>query len=117
MASASINDTDILIWDTDNNKNVALRRIGFPCVLLKWSPNNRYLCSTTIGNVFRVWETDKWSPERWTVANETVQSAAWSPCSNFLLFVTTGEPILYSLEFAENQLYASKYRTHCVLPP
>lgn len=106
LATASINDTDVLMWDVDNNRNTPLKRIGFPCALLKWSPGSQRLCSTTVGNVFRVWETNKWTPERWTVPTGSIQSAAWSPCSSYLLFVTTDASTLFSLQFVEEQLYA-----------
>lgn len=109
LATASVNDTDILMWDVDNNRNSPLKRIGFPCALLKWSPSSERLCTTTVGNVFRVWLTDKWAPERWTVPTGSIQSASWSPCSSYLLFVTTNDSILYSLCFVEEQLFGSKF--------
>lgn len=119
LATASINDTDVLMWDVDNNRNTPLKRIGFPCALLKWSPGSQRLCSTTVGNVFRVWETNKWTPERWTVPTGSIQSAAWSPCSSYLLFVTTDASTLFSLQFVEEQLYAGNYYSFCRkrLPP
>lgn len=91
----------------DTNRSVPLKRIGMPCALVKWSPNNQRLMCSTVGNVFRIWKTNEWVPERWTIptGSQSIQSAAWSPCSNHLLFVTTNEPILYSLCFIEEQLY------------
>lgn len=109
MATASINDSDILIWDVDKNRNTPLNRVGPPCSLVKWSPDGHRLATTTFGNVFRVWSTDKWTPERWTVPHGAVQAAVWSPCSNYLLFVTTEESTLYSLRFVDNQLFDSKF--------
>lgn len=64
--------------------------------------------TSTVGCVFRVWSTDDWTPERWTVPFGAIQSAAWSPCGGYLLFVTTDEPYIYSLCFADEQLFASK---------
>lgn len=107
LATASINDSDILIWNVDENRNTPLKRVGPPCTLLKWSSDGFRLLSTTVGNVFRVWNTNTWTPDRWTVPNGAVQSAAWSPRGDCLLFVTTDESVLYSLPFVEEQLFTS----------
>lgn len=107
LISASIKDSDLIIWDVDQNRNTSLKRIGPPCSLLSLSSDGYRLCSSTVGNVFRVWTTDRWIPERWTVPKGSIQTSAWSPCGNYLLFVTTDEPILYSLQFVEEQLYAN----------
>ncbi|XP_011181672.1 aladin [Zeugodacus cucurbitae] len=108
LATASISDTDILIWDVDKLQNTPVRRVGSPCSLLKWSPDGAYLFSATVGSVFRVWSADKkWTPERWTIKCGVVQSACWSPCGNFLLFVTTGDSILYRLHFQDETVFAS----------
>lgn len=115
LATASVADTDVVVWSIDTNRNVALKRIGPPCALLQWSPNSSRLCTSTVGSVFRVWETNKWTPERWILPTGAIQSIAWSPCSNHLLFVTTTESILYSLCFIDDQLYQSKLRKKVVL--
>lgn len=107
LISASIKDSDLLIWDVDQNRNTPLKRVGPPCTLLRLSPDGYRLCSSTVGNVFRVWTTDRWTPERWTVPKGSMQTAAWSPCGNYLLFATTGETTLYCLQFIEEQLYAN----------
>lgn len=49
----------------------------------------------------RVWDTDKWTQEPWTIASGHVQAACWSPCSSVLLFATSEEPIIYSLTFRQ----------------
>lgn len=109
LASASVSDTDVIVWEVDTNRCVPLKRIGVPCALLKWSPNSNRLCSSTVRNVFRVWNTTNWIPERWTVPNGSIQSAAWSPCSNHLIFVVTNDTILYRLCFVDDQLYQGKF--------
>lgn len=108
LASASTNSSDILIWNPDLQTNEPLKRVGPPSSLLKFSPDGSRLFTSTVGTVFRVWNTQNWMPERWTVPNGTIQSAVWSPCGGYLLFVTTEEPILYSLQFIEQQLFASE---------
>lgn len=109
LATASIGDTNVLIWNIDKLQNNPLRRVAPACCLLKWSPDGTLLFSSTVGNVFRVWNCDKkWTPERWTLNAATIKSACWSPCSSFLLFVTE-EPVLYRLQFIEEQLFTSKF--------
>jgi len=49
----------------------------------------------------RVWGTDRWLPERWTVVSGHVQTACWSPCGSMLLFATSEEPLIYSLTFSK----------------
>lgn len=108
LVSVSLNDPNAILWDVDSNRSSVLKRIGMPCALAKWSPNNQRLFTSTISSVFRVWQTNKWTPERWNLPSGSIQSAAFSPCSNHLLFVTTNDTILYSLCFMEEQLYKGK---------
>ncbi|TMW40060.1 hypothetical protein DOY81_014859 [Sarcophaga bullata] len=117
LASSSIGDTDVLVWNVDKMQNTALKRVGQPCALLKWSPDGAYLFSSTVGSVFRVWSCDqKWQPERWTITSGYIQSACWSPCGNFLLFVTSEEPILYRLQFFEEHLFQTGSAPKLALP-
>lgn len=108
LASASINDSDILIWDVDLQTNSPLKRVGASCSFIAWSPSSARLCSSTVSNVFRVWHTESWTPERWTIEKGAIQSAVWSPCGSYLLFVTTEEPFLYNLSFLEEQIFQCK---------
>uniref|UniRef100_A0A1A9VIK2 EIF2A domain-containing protein n=1 Tax=Glossina austeni TaxID=7395 RepID=A0A1A9VIK2_GLOAU len=117
LASASIGNTDIILWHIDKMESIALKRVGPRCSLLKWSPDGSCLFSATVDNVFRVWYTEsKWQPERWTVSKGHIQSACWSPCADFLLFVTSEESILYRLQLAEEQLFKSDCEQKEALP-
>lgn len=107
LVSASLNDSDLIVWDIDYGRHTALKRVGHPCALIKWSPDDLMLLSSTVGGVFRVWTTDKWTPERWTVKSGSIQSVAWSPCGLHLLFVTTEDQFIYALKFANEQLFNS----------
>ncbi|XP_037937943.1 aladin-like [Teleopsis dalmanni] len=108
LAASSIGDTDILIWNMDSMQCTALKCVGPTCSFIKWSSGDAYLFAATSSNMFRVWSTEKkWTGERWNIVSGTVQSACWSPCSNFLLFITTEEPILYELQFYEEQVFKS----------
>lgn len=53
LASCSTSDTDLLIWDVDLHIFQPLKRVKLPCALLIWSPNNNFICSSTVSNVFR----------------------------------------------------------------
>lgn len=108
LVTASINDSNIVIWDVDQNRSTPLRRLGAPCTQVKWSPDGCRLFSATMGSVFRVWNANKWTPERWTVGVGTIQSLTWSPCGSQMVFVTTEEPCLYALHFIEEQVFSSK---------
>lgn len=116
LATASINDPDILIWDVDQNKQVPLRRVGPPCAMLKWSPTGSKLCSTTVGGVFRVWQTNQWTPDRWTVNQGTIQSVVWSRSDSHLLFVTSEDSFLYCLGFVEDEVFTSTLVTKSAVP-
>lgn len=105
LVSASLNDSDLIIWDVDYGRNTPLKRVGHPCSLIKWSPDNSKLFSSTVGGVFRVWYTEKWTPERWSVKCGTIQSVAWSPCGLHLLFVTTDDQYIYAMKFANEELF------------
>lgn len=105
LATASMKDSSILIWDVDKNTCVPLMRTSAPYLHLQWSLNGAYLFTSTIGNVFRVWNCETWKSDRWTVSAGHVQSFQWSPCARFLLFVTSSDKLLYSLGFADQLLY------------
>lgn len=114
LASASMKDSSILIWDVDKNSCVPLRRTSPPHLHLQWSLNGAYLFTSSIGNVFRVWNCEMWNSDRWTVASGHVKSFQWSPCARFLLFVTSDDPVLYSLGFADELLFNESH--HQVVP-
>ncbi|KAH8261727.1 hypothetical protein KR044_009720 [Drosophila immigrans] len=109
LATGSIADPDILIWQPDNDSMLPLRRIGPPGSLLKWSPDNEWLFAGTVGRVFRVWKcNDHWTTDRWVCNDGNVQAACWSPCGRFLLFASTAEPILYRIQFVQLHLGSMK---------
>lgn len=105
LATASMKDSSVLIWDIDKESCVPLRKTSAPYLHLQWSLNGAYLFTSTIGNVFRVWNCESWKSDRWTVASGHVQSFQWSPCARFLLFATSDDSVLYSLGFADELLF------------
>jgi len=111
LATASIGDRSIIIWQPDNGMMQPLKRLGPPGSLLKWSPENDWLFAATVDRVFRVWNCNQqWTTERWVCGpGGHVQTACWSPCGRFLLFVSSAEPIIYRLQFVQQSLLSCKY--------
>jgi aladin len=117
LATASANDSDIWLWDVDQNRHVGLKRVGPACTQLSWSPNGGKLWSSTATDVFRVWSTTDWRPERWSIKQcGHIKSAAWSQCGNFLLFVVSKDSYLYSLGFVQEQLFSKQSAPSVALP-
>ncbi|XP_017030211.1 aladin [Drosophila kikkawai] len=117
LATTSIGDRSVIIWQTDNGLMQPLKRLGPPFSLLKWSPDNEWLFAATVDRVFRVWNCHKrWTTERWVCNGGYVQTACWSPCGRFLLFVSSAEPILYRLQFVQMKLGDSCSSEKEVLP-
>lgn len=117
LATASISDSDIIVWHVDTKRHTRLKRVGPPCTLIKWSPDGTSMFTATVSNVFRVWSTThKWEPERWTITSGYVLSACWSPCSNFILFITSEHNVLYCLEFLDQRVLKSKSNCLSFLP-
>lgn len=109
LASASLNDFNILLWDVDQKRCQVLKKISMHSnVQIKWSPNSRYLCSSTVGSVFWIWNTDTYTSDKWFIQKGFVQSFEFSPCGNFLLFVTSEDQFLYSLSFTDDNLFNAK---------
>ena len=102
LASASPADTRIHIWSLETRQSETIARVGGGgASLLRWSQDTRRLFCASPGTVFRVWDTDTWSPDRWTVGGGSgrVAASAWSPDSDHLLFATSEEPVLYCVSF------------------
>ena len=102
LASSSPADTRIHIWSVETGESETVARVGGGgATLLRWSQDTRKLFCASPGTVFRVWDTDTWSPDRWTVGGGRgrVAAAAWAPDSHHLLFATTEEPVLYCVSF------------------
>ncbi|KAH8238343.1 hypothetical protein KR032_004491 [Drosophila birchii] len=118
LATTSIGDRSVIVWQTDNARMQALKRLGPPFSLLKWSPDNDWLFAATVDRVFRVWNChNRGTTERWVCGKGGyVQTACWSPCGRFLLFVSSAEPILYRLQYVQQSLVNSSSDEKEVLP-
>ncbi|XP_033762982.1 LOW QUALITY PROTEIN: aladin-like [Pecten maximus] len=104
LLSASPVDTAILAWDVPMETCIPLRRGGGGGVsMVSWSPDGSKVFTATPSNVFRVWETTRWSCEKWTKCLGRCKAACWSPDGSVLLFTTEREQIIYSLTFSTSR--------------
>ncbi|XP_047107165.1 aladin-like [Schistocerca piceifrons] len=98
LVTASAADTVMYAWDLAMESYSAIRKThGGGVSFIAWSPEKVF--SATTGVVFRVWETNTWTSEQWTLPFGHVKTACWSPCGSVLLFATSHETVIYSLSF------------------
>uniref|UniRef100_A0A8C7EF07 Aladin WD repeat nucleoporin n=1 Tax=Nothoprocta perdicaria TaxID=30464 RepID=A0A8C7EF07_NOTPE len=108
LLSASPVDTAMLVWDVSTESCVQLQWFGGGGVTyLAWSPDGSKVLAATPSAVFRVWEAQTWTCERWPTLRGRCQSGCWSPDGSRLLFSVLGESVIYSLSFSE---YSGEYR-------
>ncbi|EPQ09561.1 Aladin [Myotis brandtii] len=102
LLSASPVDAAILVWDVSTETCVPLPWFrGGGVTNLLWSPDGSKVLASTPSAVFRVWEAQMWTCERWPTLSGRCQTGCWSPDGNRLLFTVLGEPLIYSLSFPE----------------
>ncbi|XP_012371592.1 aladin [Octodon degus] len=90
------------VWDISTEICVPLPWFrGGGVTNLLWSPDGSKVLATTPSAVFRVWEAQMWTCERWPTLSGRCQTGCWSPDGNRLLFTVLGEPLIYSLSFPE----------------
>ncbi|XP_054662936.1 aladin isoform X1 [Grus americana] len=102
LLSASPVDTAMLVWDVSTENCVQLQWFGGGGVTyLAWSPDGSKVLAATPSAVFRVWEAQMWTCERWPTIKGRCQTGCWSPDGSRLLFTVLGESVIYSLSFSE----------------
>uniref|UniRef100_A0A8B9GFQ0 Aladin WD repeat nucleoporin n=1 Tax=Amazona collaria TaxID=241587 RepID=A0A8B9GFQ0_9PSIT len=102
LLSASPVDTAMLVWDVSTETCVQLQWFGGGGVTyLAWSPDGSKVLAATPSAVFRVWEAQMWTCERWPTITGRCQTGCWSPDGSRLLFTVLGESVIYSLSFSE----------------
>uniref|UniRef100_A0A182NPA3 Aladin seven-bladed propeller domain-containing protein n=1 Tax=Anopheles dirus TaxID=7168 RepID=A0A182NPA3_9DIPT len=102
LATASINDTHLLVWNVDQQRCVPMHRVKLPCALVSFAPLGHNMIASTIGRDFYLCTVP---PEavtrvRWTTASGSLQSFAWSRDEKHLLFVTTDDTKLFYMRFS-----------------
>jgi hypothetical protein len=109
LASASPNDSSVVLWDVDLGKGTPLGAAApFQGVtMVRWAPDSTMLMAATPTSfgVYRI--ADRWQLERWTKCGGGVLAAAWLPDSSALLLACAAErgdrrapPTLTALRFA-----------------
>nr|XP_056710454.1 aladin [Euleptes europaea] len=102
LLSASPVDTAMLVWDVSTENCVQLQWFGGGGVTyLAWSPDGSKVLAATPSAVFRVWEVQMWTCEKWPTIKGPCRTGCWSPDGSRLLFTVQGESVIYSLSFLE----------------
>jgi len=97
LASASPEDSSVLIWDRVLGVSTPLKRLGGPGIhLIKWSPNGHYLFAATTSSLFLIFETKTWFYQKWNFSRPC-QAAAWSTDGRYLLVSEAGESIIHTI--------------------
>lgn len=74
---------------------------GGGVTFLAWSPDGSKVLAATPSAVFKVWEAQMWTCEKWPTIKGRCQTGCWSPDGSRLLFTVLGESVIYSLSFSE----------------
>ncbi|XP_048343458.1 aladin [Sphaerodactylus townsendi] len=102
LLSASPIDTAMLVWDVATESCVQLQWFGGGGVTyLAWSTDGSKVLAATPSAVFRVWEVQMWTCEKWPTIRGPCRTGCWSPDGSRLLFTVQGESLIYSLSFLE----------------
>lgn len=95
--------TRVVVWDVWREVAVVVHAgTGGSATQILWSPDGSRLLVAYAGKIMRVFETQNWSYEQWSLESP-VQSAVWSSRGHVLLFVTQADPVLYHLTFIPGQ--------------
>lgn len=72
--------------------------------LIRWSPNGQNVLTATSSPLFRIWETETWTCERWSNLEGRCQAACWSPDGMHLLFTTTDQHSIFHVSLNGSKL-------------
>ncbi|KAI9255656.1 hypothetical protein BDA99DRAFT_147428 [Phascolomyces articulosus] len=93
----------IVVYDTLSLSTMPLKRTGKGNLLLRWSPNGRWIYVATKNGISRMWDTLDWTykelnnpPGLW------VQSACWAPDSKSLLLSMYGKSDVHLIYWANS---------------
>lgn len=100
LASCNEGDAAVLLWDVSSGQctplKVAVDNVDRGYSLLRWSPDGRHLFGASTANRFRIWTAPHWTSAVWNTP-ACVQTAAWSPTSDVLLYSLRRGATVYSL--------------------
>ncbi|CAD5125037.1 DgyrCDS13281 [Dimorphilus gyrociliatus] len=103
LASASPIDNSVMVWDVELGRREPLKRFGGGVSLLRWSDDGSRLLSSYTSSLFRVWDTQTWQYEKWSLSGRgSMTAACWN--KNRLIFANDSQPYLHCIVFhnAEN---------------
>lgn len=101
LVSGSPADSNLMVWDISLESATPLYRAGGGVTSTAWSPDERNLFAATPSSLFRVWETQTWTCDKWSNLAGTCQAACWSPNGKVLVFSVANDAALYSLQFQD----------------
>lgn len=102
LVSASPVDSNLVVWDLMLGVSTRIPlATGGGLTAVSWSPDGRRVLAASTSSVFRVWETQNWTCDKWTNASSRCKAACWSPSGDVLVFALEGDPSLYYLSFRE----------------
>lgn len=112
LFSASPCDNRVVAWDvsrTDGLPTPLVAITGGGITHLSFSPTGKLFLTATPSTEFRVWNSGHdWSNEKWTNLIGRLQTSAWSPDGNTLLFATEADSVVYAVDFKTNWESGSK---------
>ncbi|XP_053670363.1 aladin-like [Anopheles nili] len=102
LVTASINDTDILAWNVDQQRCVPMHRVKLPCALVSYAPLGFSMIASSVGRDFYICSVPPERAQRvtWSTSCGSLQSFAWSRDEKHLLFVTTDDIKLFYMRLS-----------------
>jgi len=111
LATSSINDNAVVVWDVALETAIALRRGITGVVKVSWSPSGAHLCSTSTSGEVRIWETRTWTCQLWGKLGGPCKTLTWSPNGKYLVFAAQEGCLLHCLEMGKASHLAKLVRT------
>jgi len=107
LISTAVTSKTMYIWNYPLKDCVPMRRINSDKLnFVHWSPDNSKVFECSINETFRIWSTNTWVSENWSVNNKSrVQCACWSVCSSILLFGTDSCSIINAIYFQKSDIF------------
>lgn len=114
LVSASPANSSLIVWDIPVGVSTRVQRSkGGGLTHVSWSPDGQKVFAASVESVFRVWETQNWTCEKWTNFNGRCKTSCWSKNGDILLFALEGDPALYYISFHGNERSSPSSAVRC----